>query len=335
MRRAAKPLIALVAAIVLSSATGQEDGPDAPAEKLGPNDPPPHTLPAPGLVGGKNKKEREAALALGPELERGVSVRDMLAQRRKLDAVLANVPAQRPGIVDTYVVSIALDSDPVFAREAREAGKVLGRRYGAEDRTQVLAGPDGKSDELPRGSLTALSLVLARLSEVMDTEEDVLVLYTTSHGLPQGLYYHYGDTGYGILSPERFKSVLEELGIERRLLILSACYSGVFIPELQSDNTAILTASAANRTSFGCAPDNDWTFFGDALINRALRKPLPLSQASNEANLSIADWESRRKLLSSLPQRSIGTAAQAWLTALESQMPQDATQPTGKLTDAE
>lgn len=328
MKRVYLPLFAC-AALALGSASAQ----DAPASN--PNDPTPHTLPAPGLVGGNSKTEREAALALGPELERGVSVRDMLAQRRKLDAVLANIPAQRPGVMDTYVVSIALDSDPVFAREAREAGKVLGRRYSAEDRTQVLAGPDGKGDELPRGSLTALYLVLARLSEVMDTDEDVLVLYTTSHGLPQGLYYHYGDTGYGILSPKRFKLVLDELGIERRLLILSACYSGVFIPELQSDNTAILTASAANRTSFGCAPDNDWTFFGDALINRALRKPLPLSQASNEANLSIADWESRRKLLSSLPQRSIGTAAQVWLTALEAQMPQDTTQPTGKLTDAE
>lgn len=331
MRRAAKPLIAVAAAIFLSSASAQ----DKPAEKRGPNDPPAHNLPAPGLVGGTTKEEREAALALGPELERGQSPREILAQRRKLDATLRRIQPQRAGTVDAYVLSIALDSDPVFAREAREASAVLSRRYNATGRTLTIAGPDGKSDEHPRGSITALTLALTHLADVMDTDEDVLVLYSTSHGLPQGLYYHYGDTGYGILSPERFKNVLEELGLKRRVLILSACYSGVFVPALASDDTAIVTASAANRTSFGCAPDNDWTFFGDAMINRALRKAQPLSAASNEANLSIADWESRRKLFSSLPQRSIGSSAQKWLAALEAQIPAEPTQPTGKLTDAQ
>ena len=304
-------------------------------EQHDPNIPPEHTLPSPGLISGADNAEKGASLALGPELERGVSVREIITQRRKLDAALANIPVQRPGVMDAYVLSIALDSDLVFAREAREAGKVLGRRYNAAERTLVIAGPDGISNEHPKGSLTALTLALARIAEVMDADEDVLVLYTTSHGIPQGLYYHYGDTGFGILSPERMKEVFEELGIKRRVLILSACYSGVFIPAMASDDTAILTASAANRTSFGCAPDNDWTFFGDALINRALRKAQPLSAASNEANLSIADWESRRKLFSSLPQRLIGSSAQSWLSALEAQIPQTATQPQGKLTDAE
>ncbi|MEP2552260.1 MAG: C13 family peptidase [Marinomonas sp.] len=331
MRRAAKPLIAAAAAVFLSSASAQ----DRPAEERGPNDPPAHNLPAPGLVGGTTKEEREAALALGPELERGQSPREILAQRRKLDAAFFQLQPQRPGTVDAYVLSIALDSDPVFAREAREASAVLSRRYNATGRTLTIAGPDGKSDEHPRGSITALTLALTHLADVMDTDEDVLVLYSTSHGLPQGLYYHYGDTGYGVLSHERFKNVLEELGLKRRVLVLSACYSGVFVPVLASDDTAIVTASAANRTSFGCAPDNDWTFFGDAMINRALRKAQPLSAASNEANLSIADWESRRKLFSSLPQRSIGSSAQKWLAALEAQIPAEPTQPTGRLTDAQ
>ena len=86
----------------------------------------------------------------------------------------------------------------------------------------------------------------------MDPDDDVLVLYTTSHGLKLGLAYHYGDTGYGVLSPARFKSVLEELGIKRRILLLSACYSGVFVDQMASADTAILTAAASNRTSFGC-----------------------------------------------------------------------------------
>ncbi len=289
-----------------------------------------HSAQWPGLGSGSTPQEVQQSLEQGPQLDRNLSALELLEQRRRLDAALAAIAPQRAGQVDAYVVSIALDSDPVFAREAREVGKVLERRYNADGRTLVLAGPDEADDGLPRGSIKALLISLASLAERMDPAEDVLVLYSTSHGLPQGLAYHYGDDGYGILSPALLKDTLEELGIEKRLLLISACYSGIFVPELASDDTAIITASASNRTSFGCQPDNDWTFFGDALLNRAMRKPQSLLLAHREATLSIADWESRMRLPASLPQARIGNSAQSWLAAIEARIPQVATAPTGR-----
>ena len=295
-----------------------------------PVQPPPHTAPWPGLGSGTNPQEIVQSLDLAPELEREFSARELLEQRRRLDQALAALKPQRRGTLDAYVVSIALDSDPVFAREAREAGRVLARRYDAEGRSIVLAGPDGRSGGLPKGSIRALMLTLAHVAETMDRNEDVLVLYTTSHGAPQGLAYHYGDTGYGILSPAKLRDVLEELGIERRILMLSACYSGIFVGPLSSPDTAILTASYANRTSFGCEAENDWTFFGDALINRALRKPISLPEASAQAHLDIVRWESARRLSASLPQTVLGAGVSQWLPLLESRIPLTATQPVGR-----
>jgi hypothetical protein len=156
------------------------------------------------------------------------------------------------------------------------------------------------------------------------------VLYTTSHGNKFGLAYHYGDTGYGIVSPARLKDVLEELGIKRRILIISACYSGVFVPQLSSPDTAILTAANANRSSFGCAAENDWTFFGDALINRAMRKPQKLQMAAMEATSTIAGWEARKRLLASLPQAVYGSRVDRWLPQLEARMPTTASKPVGR-----
>ncbi len=300
-----------------------------------PNQPPPHTLPFPNLSTGSNREEARESLALGPQLHRGRSAAEILAQRRKLDAELAKLQPQRPGTIDAYVLTIALDSDPVFAREAREAGRVLARRYDGVGRTLTLAGPDGQRNDLPQGSIDALIVSLAKIAEVMDTDEDVLVMYSTSHGLDLGLAYHYGDTGYGILSPARFKAVLEELGIERRILILSACYSGVFVPEVGSPDTVVLTAAASNRTSFGCEAENDWTFYGDAMINRALRQPQSLSDAAKEAGKSVAAWESERRLLASLPQTVIGEDVAEWLPALEARMPQTATEPVGSPANGE
>lgn len=289
-----------------------------------------HSAPWPNLGSGQTPQEVSQSLDQSPELNRNHSARDLLDQRRRLDRGLAALEPQRRGTVDAFVVSVALDSDPVFSREAREVGRVLARRYGAEGRTLVMAAPEDTDDGLARGSISNLLIALASVAEKMDTSEDVLVLYTTSHGAQQGLAYHYGDDGYGILSPSILKSALEELGVEKRLLLISACFSGIFVPALATDDTAILTASADNRTSFGCQADNDWTFFGDALINRAFRKPQPLVMAHREAMLSIADWESRLRVPASLPQARIGNAAAEWLSAIEANIPQEATAPVGK-----
>jgi hypothetical protein len=294
-----------------------------------PVQPPPHTSPWPILGTGQTEGMRTASLALGPELEPGRSAREMLADKRKLDAALAALLPQRPGTVDAYVVAVALDSDSVFAREAREAGRVLARRYDAEGRSITLAGPDGRSAELPRGSIGSLTLALARVAELMDPKEDVLVLFATTHGAPEGLAYHYGDTGYGVLSPYRLASVLAELGIERRILLLNACFSGVFVPYLASRDSAILTAAAADRPSFGCDAENDWTFFGDALINNAMRKPASLAAATTEAHRMVARWEAEGAIEPSLPQIVVGDRVQTWLPALEARMPRGATQPVG------
>ena len=208
---------------------------------------------------------------------------------------------------------------------------MLERRYGAAGRTLVLAGSDGSGPSaLPRGSPASLALALARIAELMDRNEDALVLFTTSHGAPFGLFYHDADNGYGAISPVRLRAMLDELGVRNRLLILSACFSGVFVPVLQSPTTAIVTAASADRTSFGCAADNDWTFFGDALVNRALRKPQPLGAAFHEATGLVAGWERQVRTEASRPQISLGAQTGRWLGALESRIPREATAPVGR-----
>lgn len=310
----------LLTVLLVAPALSQSSAPN-------PNQPPPHTAPLPDLGSGTNQAERRVSYELGPELQRGVSAASMREQQRRLDAALAGLQPQQPGTPDAYVVTIALDNDPAFAREA---ARVLAARYGAQTRTLTLAGPDGVRDDAPHGSISALVLALSHIGALMDGAEDVLVLYTTSHGMELGLTYHYGDSGYGILSPARLKAALEEAGIRRRVLILSACYSGVFVPLLASPDTAILTAAASTRTSFGCAAENDWTFFGDALINRALRQPVGLEDAAKLAGRSVAKWEITARLLSSLPQTSIGAGAKGWLPQIEAGMPRIASAPVGR-----
>lgn len=319
--RARISLLAGLATVLLGPAIAAQNNP---------NQPPAHTEPFPNLGTGENREEIVESYDLAPQLDRAMDARDLLRQQRLLGNALTGLEPQRSGTVDAYVITIALDSDPVFAREAREAGRVLASRYDATGRTLTLAGPDGVRDDLPRGSIDSLLLSIAHIAEVMDTEEDVLVLYTTSHGNKLGLAYHYGDSGYGILSPARLAGALEEVGIDRRILIISACYSGVFVPALASADTAILTAAASERNSFGCEAENDWTFYGDALINRAMRQPQELAEVARMTSRTIAGWETERRLLASLPQSAIGANVSEWLPTLEARMPQIASAPVGR-----
>jgi hypothetical protein len=292
--------------------------------------PPRHTQPPPMIGLGSPIEILERADA-GTQIERNRSPRAELDEHRKLDQALHALLPQRPGTVDAYVVSIALDSDPVFAREARVAADVLRRRYGALGRTIVLAGSDGSGPSpLPRGTPETLAVALARIAELMDKSEDVIILFTTGHGATVGLYYNDGDNGYGLISPNRLGGMFDELGLRNRLLILSACYSGVFVPRLQSETTAILTAASFDRTSFGCVAENDWTFFGDAMINHALRTAQPLSAAFAEANALVSSWETQLHVRPSKPQSSIGAGASRWLAPLERRIPLAATQPVGR-----
>ncbi|GGA55658.1 C13 family peptidase [Sphingomonas psychrolutea] len=299
------------------------------APALAQYDPPRHTQPAPPI--GRSDEDTTVQANNGIEIQRDRTPQNELAEHRRLDRALARVAPQRKGVIDAYVVAVGLDSDAVFGREAREAGRVLARRYGAEGRTIVLAGTDGRGpSDLPRGSPGNIAAALARVAEVMDKTEDVLILYTTSHGAPLGIIYNDGDQGFGAISPVRLADMLETLGIKRRLVMISACYSGVFVDPLASDDGVIITAASSDRTSFGCQADSDWTFFGDALINNGLRKPQPLAEVDREATALIAAWEARGNLVPSGPQIAIGARAAHWLDVLDKRVPAAATKPVGR-----
>jgi len=312
-----------VSLAVTASATGQSANPYKAPEHIG---------GWPGLVSGSNDSEAQASIDLGPELERDRSPKWLLDDQRKLDRALAALGPQKPGMVDAYVVVVGLDSDPIFGREAREAAKVLSRRYSAAGHTIVLAGTDGSGPSaLPNGSPRNLAVALARVAELMDRKQDVLVLYTAGHGAKVGLAYHDADDGFGIIPPARMARMFDELGIQNRLLILSACFSGIFVPALSSDTTALFTAASADRTSFGCQSDRDWTFYGDAMINNALRQPVPLAKAGENAQALIAKWEGMDSdIIPSQPQIAIGAKVSTWLTPLEARMPRTATPMVGR-----
>lgn len=253
------------------------------------------------------------------------------AEHREVDMAVAKLARQRPGVVDAYVVVVSLDDDPVFGREAREAARVLSSRFDASGRTVLLADSEGRSVADAAGSPGSLSRALTGVASVLDPNEDVLVVYSTSHGRPgDGLIYKARGAVPDTITSYELATMLNGLGVRNRLVILQACYSGQFIPALASDGTIVITAAARDRSSFGCTPGNDWTFFGHAFVNQALRQPAPLFRQFSDAQKMIAAWEGKAGFEPSRPQISIGRSSRGWLQALEARAPQTASPAVGK-----
>lgn len=63
-----------------------------------------------------------------------------------------------------------------------------------------------------------------------------------------------------------------------------------------------MTAARADRVSFGCSEEADFTYFGDALFAEALNQTDDLKQAFELARASVAEREQREGFEASEPQ---------------------------------
>src|SRR5262245_647723 len=87
-------------------------------------------------------------------------------------------------------------------------------------------------------------------------------LYFTSHGAPQGILI-----GNNIVAPNVIAQMVNDACADRMtVVVVSACFSGVFIPALRTENRMILTAARPDRTSFGCGEANMYTFFDQCFL---------------------------------------------------------------------
>jgi len=232
------------------------------------------------------------------------------------DALMAVAPG-RPDVTDLYFVGFAGDgSQDVFMKEVATASSLFERRFDTSGRSLSLVNNRQTIDSLPLANGSNLRLVLNGLADRMNREDDILFLFLTSHGAENTLSTRFWPLRHNDLGAANLRSMLDEAGIGWRVIVISACYSGSFVDELRSQRTLVITASRDDRSSFGCSNEAEFTYFGKALIDEALRKTRSFTTAYDLAVESIAAREKAEELTPSEPQISIGSEIQAKLEAL-------------------
>jgi hypothetical protein len=235
-------------------------------------------------INGQRVRDAEGKL-LPDTLELG-----LLAQGRLLDAALANIPPSTPA-VELYSLTLGGDGkQSVFLRESDYVANMLSTRFGAFGQIRLVNHRDHLADRpmATRENLRRAALALAERSG----PEDLIFIYLTSHGTSEHeLVLDQPRMELADLPADELAAVLAPLKNRDKVIVISSCYSGGFIPALKDERTLIMTASRADRVSFGCSEEANFTYFGDALFVQALNQTDDLEQAFKRAKATVAERE--------------------------------------------
>jgi len=226
-----------------------------------------------------------------------------------LQRSLNSLQAQRPDVADLYFVGFAGDGwQDVFMKEVNTVRALFDSRFGTRGRSLALINNTHTRATAPIATTTALQAALTRVGGLLDPEEDLLFLFVTSHGSDKPAYVSVDQDGLELtqLTPNRLKAALAATPIKWKVIVVSACYSGSFIPALRDDNTLVITASSADRNSFGCDAKNSMTDFGRAFFSEALKQTGTFTAAFELAKKRIAQREKAEGLTPSQPQMALG-----------------------------
>lgn len=228
-------------------------------------------------------------------------------QQELLTEKLAGLKPERHDEVELFFVGFAAYAhEDVFVKEVNFIRGLLDQRFDTAGHSLNLVNHLSRIDDTPLATATNLSLALKKIGKLMNPEEDVLMLYLTSHGSENSLAVSFWPMALNNVTPKNLKKMLDAAGIKWRIIVVSSCYSGGFVSELQNPYTLVATAAASDRKSFGCGTESEFTYFGEAVFKDQLQRPQPIVTAFKNAVTAIAKRESEEKLEPSKPQLVVG-----------------------------
>ncbi|EPF70747.1 C13 family peptidase [Acinetobacter rudis] len=247
-----------------------------------------------------------------------ISEKAFYAQSRLLNTELEQVQLGEFAQTKWYFLGVAgAGYQDVFKIEIERIKQQFDTRFATLGRSVELVNNPDTWTEAPIASKTSIEQALNRIGQQMNPESDVLFLYMTSHGLANQFELSNDPIDLDDVDPKWLRDVLDKSRIRWKVIVISACYSGSFIPALQSPDTLIITASAADRASFGCSNEADYTYFGRALFEMAMRDNTSLKASFKQASETVAKWESAQGFEPSEPQWVIGKNMELMLPQLE------------------
>lgn len=244
------------------------------------------------------------------------------SQSKLLENLSDDLVEGKQGQTDLFFIGFAGDADEdVFMNEALAAQNIVKKYFDAYGRSMTLINNNETLENVPLANGHNLKYSISKAAELMNKEEDILLLFLTSHGSED----HYLSANLppfklNNINASNIKQALDDAGIKWRIIIISACYSGGFIEPLAGPSTLLITAASADRNSFGCGHDGKYTYFGDAYFEKGLKQTKSFVKAFDQALKIISTKEKEDGFKKSDPQISVGTEIKNKLIDFEKEL---------------
>jgi hypothetical protein len=139
--------------------------------------------------------------------------------------------------------------------------------------------------------------------------DDIVFVDISTHGARLALARRIDSSPPTLMSSRELADKLAPLAAHRSIIVISACFSGSLIDDLQAPGRIVVTAARADRTSFGCAAGNRHTFFGEAELDAFGEPDRSLRQVFSVIRDDVAHMEQAKRYRPSEPQVSVGADA--------------------------
>lgn len=217
-----------------------------------------------------------------------------------------------PSKTELYFVSFAGDAkQDVFMKEALYTQQLFDRQYDTAGRSVALV----NNPKTTRQNLVASNENLERALKVIGKKmdgDDVLYLYLTSHGSrDHQLSIDFPPHTVKDFGAFEVRRMLDEAGIKWRVIVVSACFAGGFIEPLKSPYTIVATAADSQQSSFGCADDREFTYYGEAVFAQQMSRGVGFVDALDGARKIVLGMEKAQGYPPSNPQLWQGAATPA------------------------
>lgn len=148
-----------------------------------------------------------------------------------------------------------------FDNARRDVSQALERAgFRPENLRQYSVRPERYKDTHP--GKTELNGIYTDLTDLTARTQAGCLFYLSSHGAPSGAIIDDR-----ILAPGVLDAILTKTcGARPTVVVISACFSGVYVPTLARNNRMVLTAARPDRTYFGCGEEDKYPYFDDCFL---------------------------------------------------------------------
>jgi len=162
--------------------------------------------------------------------------------------------------------------------------ELIGAGFSPANLRQFSVRPERYPDE--HLMISDPDLIGSKLAEVAAQAKGGCLVYFSSHGNPSGVL-----VGANLLSPAGLSLMVDQAcGDRPTVVIISACFSGVFVQPLARPDRMVLTAARPDRSSFGCGSSDKYPYF-DACVVQTLPSSSDFADLGLKVQGCVADKE--------------------------------------------